>query len=325
MTLLPAPRPPRFVLAETEPLPEGLRRVSLEQFDSAVSALGAAGGFDAGVHETRKAIKRLRAILRLVSSEIGPRAYRVENAILREAGQALAPLRDGMVLVISVERLRRRFEHQLAPETFAELQAALEARHQRRRDHTLDDVRLIPDVITTLRAARARYAAWPVEGGSPGYGRRPIRNSFGAVAPGLGGTYGRGRAEMETAIDQPTPARFHQWRKRVKYLRHQTELLVPLWPDLLTPTAGALDDLGELLGDDHDLAVLVEALAGLPELCPDPRERSLLVGMAQHRRSELERAAATLGARLYAETVPQYLRRIGAYWRAGPPLPVTDS
>jgi hypothetical protein len=72
--------------------------------------------------------------------------------------------------------------------------------------------------------------------------------------------------------------------------------------------------LSELLGDDHDLWVLREALSAMEDDVPaglDP-----LLGAVDHRRTELERAAILLGQRLYAEKPGAFVRRIHHYWKA---------
>ncbi|MGF1666575.1 MAG: CHAD domain-containing protein [Acidimicrobiia bacterium] len=306
--------PAGFVLGETESLPGGLRRITLEQFDRSIDRLESGVELDRAVHETRKSIKRLRATLRLVSGEIGTKVYRAENGLLRDTSRLLAPIRDGWVMVDAVARLRSEFSSQLAPTAFAHIEEALTDRHERRRQRTLADENLFPVVVTTLRAARQRYAAWPVESGSERTGTRRIRDTFEAIEPGLRNTYARGRAEMDHAAAEPVEEHFHQWRKRVKYLRHQMEILEPLWPEVVSAHAATLDQLGELLGDEHDLAVLLQLLADIPSLATDGAERAMLAALAQHRRRELQRAALTVGMRVYAESPGRFVDRMGTYW-----------
>lgn len=306
--------PAGFVLGETESLPSGLRRITLEQFDRSIDRLESGVELDRAVHETRKSIKRLRATLRLVSGEIGTKVYRVENELLRDTSRLLAPIRDGWVMVDAVARLRSEFTSQLAPTAFAHIEQALIDRHERRRQRTLDDENLFPVVVTTLRAARQRYAAWPVESRTERTGKRTIRDTFEAIEPGLRRTYDRGRAEMDQAAVDPVEEHFHQWRKRVKYLRHQMEILEPLWPEVVSAHATTLDQLGELLGDEHDLAALLQLLADIPSLAADGAERAMLAALAQHRRRELQRAALAVGMRVYAESPGRFIDRMGTYW-----------
>ena len=117
-----------------------------------------------------------------------------------------------------------------------------------------------------------------------------------------------------TAYRRSTPEDFHKWRKRAKYLRHQMEFLAPLWPEVIAGVAVTLDRLGEILGEDHDLAELVSLLYERPDLCPNPRERSLFAALAQQRRSELHVAAEILGRRVYAEKPGSLQARFGEYW-----------
>ncbi|MFO7548505.1 MAG: CHAD domain-containing protein [Acidimicrobiia bacterium] len=317
---LPAVPVHGFELGGDERLSEGLQRITLEQFEIAISGFqGPDADIDTAVHEARKATKRVRAVLRLVRGEIGGRVYRVENAALRDTARLIAPMRDGAVMVDSVRRLRESFGHKLASGVFDELEGALVDRHLQRRQRVLDDEAVFPTVIASLEAARARYAAWPVEPalaatGSPK--RTAIRHGFGALEPGLAATYGRGRREMQTAMTDPVSEHFHLWRKRVKYLRHQMEVLTPLWPEVVGGMAKSFDRLGEILGEEHDLAVLLQLVAGVPSMCPDPVERSLLAALAQHRRVELRVAAGALGSRLFAERPEQFVDRMAAYWDA---------
>ena len=143
-----------------------------------------------------------------------------------------------------------------------------------------------------------------------------IRDGYEAIAPGLHATYGRGRREMVTAYTRRTPEHFHAWRKRAKYLRHQMEFLAPLWPEVVAGMAVTLHRLGEVLGEDHDLAEVIELIHERPDLCPDPRERSLFTALAQQRRSELQLAAEILGRRVYAEKPGSLRARFGEYWEA---------
>jgi CHAD domain-containing protein len=121
---------------------------------------------------------------------------------------------------------------------------------------------------------------------------------------------------MVTAYTHPTAHNFHQWRKRVKYLRHQMEFLVPLWPEVIAGTAATLDRLGMVLGEDHDLAELLILVEERPEMCSSPAERSLLFALARQRQTELRHAADVLGRLVYAEKPASLRGRFGAYWES---------
>ena len=160
------------------------------------------------------------------------------------------------------------------------------------------------------------YSSWPTDPIARGVYGTGIRDRYATIGPGLGTTYRRGRREMVMAYRSPAPMTFHTWRKRVKYLMHQMEILTPLWPEVILGMVITLDRMAELLGEDHDLADLLDTLAGRPELCPNPLERSLIRALAEQRRSDVETAARILGRRIYAERPDSVQSRFGAYWES---------
>jgi CHAD domain-containing protein len=300
-----------------EPLPVALKRISVGQFDHALRGLrGGIDERDRAIHEARKAMKRLRAILRMVRPLIGDRVYRAENSILRDTAGVVAGVRDGLVMVDAVAGLRKRYSGVLAPRALSEVEDNLRARHERMRAKVLGDEGGLEQVVNVLYRARSRYLAWPVDGADPDYDKRGIPDRFSALSRGVGQTYERGRGEMLQAYGAPRSEHFHLWRKRVKYLRHQMEVIAPVWPEVVGGLASSLADLGDVLGEEHDMAELVHLLSGMPELCPDPVERSLLAALAHHRRAELQGAARVMGSRIYAESPKQFTNRLSAYWAA---------
>jgi CHAD domain-containing protein len=308
---------PDFNLIPGETLATGLRRLSIDQFELALTGLtDPSVNRDGAIHEMRKATKRLRALLRMVRPNIGDKVYRAENAVLRDAAARVSGMRDGAVMVDAVRRVRSRYGHLLAQGTFGDLEARLAGRHKRMSNRVLEDEETIHHLVTVLYRARSRYAAWPVDPEDPRFGSKVIPNGFRAIGPGIDATYARGRSEMKLAYARPTPEHFHAWRKRVKYLRHQMEVFSPVWPEVVGGLASSLEALGDVLGDEHDQAEMIRLVASLPELVGDPDERNLLIALAQQRRRELQAAARVMGARVFAEQPDQFGNRLKAYWSA---------
>ena len=72
----------------------------------------------------------------------------------------------------------------------------------------------------------------------------------------LEAAYDRGRRAMEEVIATATDAALHEWRKRTKDLRYAMELLQCASPAVGKSLVKRADELTDLLGNDHDLAVL---------------------------------------------------------------------
>jgi CHAD domain-containing protein len=124
-------------------------------------------------------------------------------------------------------------------------------------------------------------------------------------------------------MEEPTVKKLHEWRKQAKYLRYQLELLCAVWPGMMEPLAGQADHLGDLLGDDHDLAVLRQMLTQHPERFDDEEELALLFALIDRRREELETEANLLGRWLFQDSPKDFAQRLKGYWIAarkyGPP------
>jgi CHAD domain-containing protein len=157
-------------------------------------------------------------------------------------------------------------------------------------------------VRAQLEAVRARVPTWPVD-----------ELAVDDLLDGLEKTYKRGRQAFEAAYDDPTAARFHQWRKRVKYGRYQARLVRDLWEEQLQLRRKAMHELSDLLGEEHDLAQLEALVRDDLDARLDEPTRSLIQGLSQRRRAQVRTSAAQCGARLFAEPASKLTSRLRAY------------
>jgi CHAD domain-containing protein len=161
-----------------------------------------------------------------------------------------------------------------------------------------------------LTAVEERVGDWPLDGYDWPAARSAMKRSYRAGRSGL--------AKMEAA---PTTDDLHEWRKRVKDLWYHQRLVRDLWPEVMKPQASEAHRLSELLGDDHDLAVLRALVVedrGAPAVTPADLEP--LVEAIDERRGELLAEARRLGRQLYAERPKAFAARLDAY--RGAPVPV---
>jgi CHAD domain-containing protein len=116
--------------------------------------------------------------------------------------------------------------------------------------------------------------------------------------------------------DDATSAAFHQWRKRAKYHRYHLRLLQDAWPPVVRAHRRQANELTDLLGDDHDLAVLRQDLLAEPERFGGARLVAALCGLLDRRRAELQAAAHGVGQRCFAEDPEHLVARLQTYWVA---------
>ena len=272
-----------------------IRRVARGQVDRAMAAFDRAreGRFK-GVHDARKRFKAIRALLRLVAPRLGP-AFRRENRWYRDAARKLAGVREAQASLETLDRLESAED--------ATLRRGLEARYEARRGFQFRDTDTLAGLLEDLAEARERVAGWRLAG-----------QGFEVIEPGLRVTYRRGRRGFRRAVGGASATDLHEWRKDVKYHRHHLELLVRLWPDVLTGAAGTARRLGDLLGDHHDLHQLRALLSRSPGLAGSEQERESVLAAAELQAGELETRAIAVGGLVYAEKPGRFIARMGAYW-----------
>jgi CHAD domain-containing protein len=288
-----------YKLKKGEPLGEGLLRIARGRADDALDHLRDDGGDPArAVHETRKDMKKLRSVLRISRSGLGERLYRRENERFRDAARLLSGVRDAQVMLETLDHLEERSPDGLGA---GELRKRLE--EERKRETRLAGERE-DEAIAAIEAGRDAISEWPLSG-----------DDWTLVQPGLRRAYGRGRNRYRDVLAEPGMENLHEWRKRVKDLWYALRILTPTWPDVTGPLADEAHELSDLLGDDHDLAVLATATRQRPGAFADEAEREALLGAIGERRSELQRDARSLGARVYADAPKAFTRRLEGWWR----------
>ncbi|HEX3890412.1 MAG TPA: CHAD domain-containing protein, partial [Verrucomicrobiae bacterium] len=101
-----------FCFIKKESVHKAVRRLCRERIDDALENLQRGDRLE-GIHQVRKEIKKLRAILRLVRTEIGNHFYKKCDRLLREAADCLTAARDADVKLSAFETLTKHFNGKL--------------------------------------------------------------------------------------------------------------------------------------------------------------------------------------------------------------------
>jgi CHAD domain-containing protein len=294
-------------LKATETVSHGLKRIVRREIDKALKALSAREGVNPveGVHDARRAFKKIRAILKLARKELGNRVYERENVGYRDAGRPLTEVRDAQVLVETLDKLADRFAAEVPPAAFQQVRDALVANNEATWKRVLDEEDAGSQVADTLKVARRHIRDWTI-----------AHDSWKALDNGLKSAYGRARKAFATASAEPTVENSHEWRKRVKDLWHQLQILQVMEPGVLEQEANQAHELADVLGDEHDLAVLSQFLTEVPAKFGEPASVAKLLALIVRRRAELQQAANLLGRKVHAERPKEFVARLHDYWHA---------
>ncbi len=83
-----------YGLRPDEPLAAGVRNVACTQIDRAIGERSSARDPHRSIHEARKCMKRVRALLHLIRPAIGEKVFNKEDRRLRDMGRRLSGPRD---------------------------------------------------------------------------------------------------------------------------------------------------------------------------------------------------------------------------------------
>ncbi len=183
-----------YVLKPGASLRREVQRVAAERLDDAIEALedvdnASSADIEEAVHDVRKRCKEVRALARLVRSSLDDEFDRC-NALVRDAADVLAPIRDAHAILATLDELRSTQPARRAAD-LDRVRDALEAMADGATQsvHGGDD--RIEEARALLVAARKRVKRWKV---APG---------FTALGNGLETTYRRGRSGAATRRSPP--------------------------------------------------------------------------------------------------------------------------
>lgn len=289
---------PVFRIDPSRPLDAEIARILGETGGHVAGHLDDADG-DHGrsLHEARKGIKKLRALLLLVRAADRP-LMKEEGRRFRDAARLVAGPREATAAVETVDRFIAAFPDAVEPCRLAPIRDVLEARHARIADQALDEARgkaaaMCRKALEELRRADLSAA-----------------NGGEVLARGFAKTLKHWDKALGRAKDRGDPEDFHELRKAVKAHWAQLGLLRDFGGSDLKKRRADVEQLGERLGEINDIHVMRAALAdgslGLPrEIDVKPFDRLL----KKHART-LSNAALPEAGRLLGDAPVKVEKRL---------------
>ncbi len=280
---------------------EALRGVARDILAEARAAIEDPAKSDAeAVHDFRRAMKRWRALLRLLEPLIGEEARRLRDQA-RDLAHALTGARNAQSALDALADLEKH-GLTLSAHSIAGLRQRIEAIKQAAETTTLNaDMRL--RLGSALDQAGAVVERWPLH-----------TLTFDDVADQLTRFYRDARRLIPTHWPATDAEELHELRKRVVIHRYQIDIIEPLWPRFVKMWSGEAQRLRDRLGKHQDTFMLA-SLTGPHQ--PLARWRSRLATAIAERRAAHVAGAARIAARIFVEKPNALRRRLDAMWTVG--------
>jgi CHAD domain-containing protein len=293
-----------YRLERGESVSTGVKRIAREQLKTAIEHLQGKSGVsrDEAVHEARKHIKKVRALMRLVQTELED-VYSDENGQLRGTARKLSQMRDAAALIQAFDDLSERQKKKRWVRSAAPVRKAL-LTHKQQLEQELGGRDVFRAMATKLQEIRRRVKRWPLEAAG-----------FPAIEEGLESAVRRGRKSLAEARQTMRTDDLHEWRKRVKDHWYHVRLLEDLSSDAVRGRERSLKDLEDAIGESLNLGILRERIRAAPEVYGGPKVvEGAAAGIEEERKRLIDRAFE-IGAPLYGEKPKHWLKTIRTLWK----------
>jgi len=283
------------------PLTDEVRRILAEEIGKALQHLDAARSRpEQGLHKCRKRLKCARALLRLVHS--GDETFcTTENQCYRNVAALLAGPREATALIETVDRLAAAFPKESADGGLDAVRDRLVA-----RQHDLHEGAGLEAAIGAATAAcadgmkRIESLALPDQ----------PEQAADVLAEGARVTLRRARKALDKAGARGAADDFHDLRKAAKTHGMHLSLLGRLWPTPIKARRKAVDELGERLGELHDLFVM-RALLEADDEPLGPREDTKLLGkLLKRSEKSLRKSCLAEAAELFGDSPKRSTKKL---------------
>lgn len=276
-----------------------LRRQTEAVIADAREALGGARNDPTeAIHRFRVALKRWRALMRLLERVAGDRARQLRHeasTLARGLGQS----RDVQAALDALADCRAASgaSAALPARSWQTMSERLSGKRTGEEQASLDDAAL-RRYRRAFSIASATVTGWPLEAVS-------IRT----IARGVGQSYRRAQKDLPDDFAAADAERLHEFRKKVIVFRYQIEMLRPLWPKLWRTYSGEVQKLRLLLGQINDLATLRGLLDPHQPLAP---WRARLAPLIDARRTTHIADAERLARRIFSGDADAFVEMIVA-------------
>lgn len=296
------------------PLTGEVRRILGEEIGKALAHLAVARDQpEQALHKCRKRLKSARALLRLVRS--GNETFRrTENQCYRQVAALLAGPREATALVETVDRLAAAFPEQVAGGGLDSVRDRLIARqHEMHAGAGLD---------AAIGAATAACEEGLIRTERLLLPDLP-EHAADVLAEGARKTLRRARKALDRAGSRGEAEDFHDLRKAAKTHSMHLSLLGRLWPTPIKVRRKAVDELGERLGELHDVFVMRVLLEADGEPLGDAQDTRLLGKLLKRSEKSLKKSCLAGAAELFGDSPKRSTKKLARNARddlAGPVL-----
>jgi CHAD domain-containing protein len=289
-----------YQIRPDETIADGMRRLARKELRRAAEALATMSPGDEAIHEARKSVKKVRAIMSLIEADAGRLGDCRKR--LRRANRTLSGPRDADATLSILKTLTTKMPRLLSEHTFASVRHRLSVNKQSAME-AAECQGAWGKVGRELEKIRQDVKGW-----------RPDHRGFRALQAGIRSAHRRGRKRLADAQSRQGATEFHEWRKEMKGWWYALRL-IQACNSSVRRDADALHRAETELGDDHNLVVLCAELSKAPSLLGGPEGLDRLRRHVNRYQSGLRKKAIAGTRAIYRRKSREYVRELERAWK----------
>ena len=261
------------------------------------------------MHESRKALKRTRALLCLVRPELKDADFRRENKRFRDISRALSLTRDRHVLLQTLSMLQVRHMRD-AGEGFGIVRGLVAKELLDETTQYISTRINVAEIRQRLDEGRQMLKVLRVRRGD---------DEFDVVTEGLARSYRQGRntfGDMFESGKEPHDEALHEWRKSVQLHWRHMALLRSAAPEICAERILRAQELSHALGWHNDLSVLETYCRTLPTCILSEEKYQPMSKLIKLEKRKALSNAKPVGHSLFAYRPKELRRTLAAHWSA---------
>ncbi|MEE4176029.1 MAG: CHAD domain-containing protein [Bacteroides sp.] len=282
-----------------EPFGRNLSRLTGAYIRETLKQLAAIPSDESNVHKARLLFKRLRSLVRMSRFGLGkPETKRLDH-FFRDQGRKLSRIRDAEVVARMLKPMIKNIERGEERTLLIRFRARLmdQRRKLQGKDNALEARK---EVIHHLTILQKEIPLW-----------EPKEEPSAIFLTGAKATYLGCKSRFKGLKKAQDDNALHAWRKQVKYLWYQMELLLELWPSRFSAWVSDLKELSQALGMHHDLVLLEMALkafvaSDLEKMFPETLEK------INEEKTRIASGAISLGNKIFSVKASCFYRQLNA-------------
>jgi CHAD domain-containing protein len=277
------------LLTENETFETGFHRIAASLISNILESAKASDIDPAtAVHEIRKKLKMLRALLKMLRFSGDLKKYEQANILLRDLGRLMSEIRDAHVRNITLNEIDLnnglknfdRIVQEIIETNTLQIKQLEEVYFVKfnvfnRVTKKLQTCDQITDFLDSCSFDRVK------------------------ILEGYSKTYEDGFNSFFTAFVYPSSELLHEWRKRLKDLNSQSIYLGAYLP-AMDINLSEMDMLSDILGEDHDYWMLNDWISGQTWSDINLPAIHKFVEKVEEKRAKLQRSAEYYGKNIYS-------------------------